>query len=154
MEYYEFLRGLLLPLGVYDMSDGTYSMAELRVLGEQLDAVCAEIQSLESECFMTLSQTYGLDAYRKILPKSAAETSEEKQNAIIAMLSTNDLASTVSRIDGLLAGCGTGVELRETGEPFQIAVRFTDESITPEKTAIAKAWLDRFLPCHLEIIYE
>ena len=151
--YYSYLRGLLIPLGVYDTEDDSLNMAELRVLGQALDDACSTAETLERECFMSLGQSYGLDMYEAILPKSGAETLEERRNAVLAMLTVNGAAANVGLLGVILNGGIADVELSELSST-RLGVRFTDPAPTGDRLAAAKSWIERLLPCHLEIVYE
>ena len=151
--YYSYLRGLLIPLGVYETEDDSLNMAELQVLGQALDEACTAAETLERECFMSLGQSYGLDMYEAILPKSGAETLEERRNAVLAMLTVNCKAANVGLLGVILNGGIAGVELDEISAT-RLGISFTDPVPTGDRLTAAKSWIERLVPCHLDIVYE
>jgi len=55
-----FLRRLLEPLGVYDLSDGKLNAAELAVLGAEMDRVEERLEYAERESLTATAEAEGL----------------------------------------------------------------------------------------------
>lgn len=154
MGYCDYMKKLLKPLGVYDLSAGSYNEAELQVLGNALDDCCDEVEAMEQECVVPTAEDYGLDMYESILPDTFRGTVQERRNAIIAMISMSNLFPTVELMNRALLGCGIEATVSETGESFQVLVSFPETYDGDEDLDLLKKRIESILPCHLEIIYD
>lgn len=132
MGYSEYLKQLLRPIGVYDLSDGSYNSAELEVLGEALDDCCSEIEALEQEYTVSPAKTYSL---RAKIP------------------SVNQLQSK-NRLNEVLSSCGTAIMVEESTENSTVIVSFPSTIGKPDNFSELQVWIESVLPCHLEIIYS
>ena len=84
--YEAYLRGLLAPLGVYDLSDSAVNAAELHALGRLMDAVSAKLDEAERESHLTTAEDEGLRRRESLLArKPAASTLQERRAAIAAL---------------------------------------------------------------------
>ena len=81
MRYAEYLKQLLLPLGVYDLNAGTLNEAELYALGAQLDRVAEQLEHAEQEALLATAEQDGLARWETLLPgRNAAQTSREMKS--------------------------------------------------------------------------
>ena len=61
MGYCDYLKNLLRPLGIYDLSDRSLSASELEALGHGLDGAEAAIDYAERESALSTAEGEGLD---------------------------------------------------------------------------------------------
>lgn len=149
--YEEYLRALLEPLGVYDLSEGTLNRAELYALGSGLDHVDRRLENAEREALAATAEGEGL-ARREILfaRRPAAVTAEDRRNAIAALLQIAGDSLTPEAIDCTIRGCGIRAKATELGGGT-LQVRFPETAGIPEEfDQIQKIILD-ILPCHLAV---
>lgn len=154
MVYLDYLKQLLKPLRVYDLSDNSYNSAELTVLGKALDECCEAVCKLEREAFIPTAEDYGLSMYEKILPRHYAIAVETRRKAIISMLSVNGGSFTERELTKSLSGCGEPTVVNETGEFMQVMVDFTAVDSMPINFDSLSKWVESMLPCHLDVIYS
>ena len=105
--YEEYLRALLEPLGVYDLSDGTLNWAELSALGYGLDEISSRLETVEREALTATAEEEGLDRREALFARRpAAVTAEERRAAIAALLQIAGDSLTPEAIDCTIRGCG------------------------------------------------
>ena len=123
MSYAEALKGLLRPLGVYQLERG-FGAGELVGAGTALDGCGAALDRVEREMLLTTAQDTGLEAVEELLVRRPVTTSLERRRAALAAL------------------------LRIGGE-----VRFPDVPGIPDGFEELRQIIEDILPCHLEIEY-
>jgi len=149
--YETYLRQLLAPLGVYDLSDTSINGAELYALGRLLDEVGARMDLAERESLTATAEDQGL-RYREELfaRRPAAVTAEERRAAIAALLQIDGDSLTPSAINRTLLGCGVRAKALEL-DTGHLRVTFPDVGGEPEEfDQISRIVLD-ILPCHLDV---
>lgn len=154
MGYTDYLIKMLKPLGVYNLYDNSYNWAELKVLGDAMDECCSEIEILERECVIPTAEDYGLTLYEQILPRHYAIATATRRKAIISMLSVNNSCLTESLLNSMLSGCGEPTTVTEVENASQVIVDFTDVFGKPTNSLLLEKWVEKMLPCHLEILYS
>lgn len=98
--YEQYLRALLAPLGVYDLTDGSVSGAELYALGGALDAAGGRLDSVERESLTATAEGEGLLRRETLFARRpAAVTAEERRAAIAALLQIDGDSLTPAAID-------------------------------------------------------
>ena len=81
--YEVFLRELLEPLGIYDLSEESVSGAEIFALGAGLDTVSQQLERTEREALTATAQEEGLTRREALFARRpAADTPEERRKAI------------------------------------------------------------------------
>ena len=124
--YEGYLRDLLAPLGIYDLTERSVSGA----------AVCALGTGLEREALFAR--------------RPAAVTAEDRRAAIAALLQIDGDSLTPEAIDRTIRGCGIKARAIEMGDG-QLRVIFPEVAGEPEGfPQIQKIILD-ILPCHLGV---
>jgi|GEM_PF-2153995 len=68
--YTDYLKQMLLPLGIYDLDEGT-SAKEIRVIGKQLDDIFNSLEEVRCESILAQVESYGLQSYEEALPYTA-----------------------------------------------------------------------------------
>ena len=98
--YEQYLRALLAPLGVYDLSDGTINRAELHALGVSLDQIGTEMEYVEREAMTATAEEEGLTRREALFARRpAAETPEKRRAAIAALLQIDGDSLTPAAIN-------------------------------------------------------
>lgn len=149
--YEDCLKGLLEPLGVYDLSEGSVSGAELYALGRELDAAAGRLDRAEREGLTATAEDEGLKRREALFARRpAAFTPEARRAAIAALMGIAGDSLTPGAIDNAIRGCGIRAKAIEMGEQ-KLRVIFPETAgEPPEFDQIRKIILD-ILPCHLEV---
>lgn len=148
--YEEYLRVLLAPLGVYDLSRDSINRAELHALGSGLDAVAEKLEMAERESLTATAEDEGL-VRREVLfaRRPAAVTVESRREAIAALLQINGDSLTPADINRTIRGCGVPAQVQElSGE--MLRVTFPGIVGIPEEFDQIRGIVLDILPCHLE----
>ena len=151
--YEGYLRALLGPLGVYDLSEGTINGAELAALGVGFDQIGGRLDIVEREALTATAEDEGLRRREALFARRpAAATAEERRAAIAALLQSDGDSLTPDAINLTLQGCGIKARAVELGDGM-LQVIFPEVAGVPEEfDQIEKIILD-ILPCHLEVIF-
>lgn len=154
MGYFEHLKELLRPLGLYDLSSGA-GRAELYALGCEMDRQQELMEILEREAVPARATGYGLGFYEEIMPfVPACHHAEERRAAIAALLRIDDMSFTAAALNGTVAGCGMDAEIREGTEAETILVTMKNTRGVPDDFSGLKERIEQILPCHLEPVYK
>ena len=149
--YEGYLRTLLEPLGVYDLTAGTINGAELYALGGSLDAVSEMLDTVERESLTATAEDEGLHRREALFARrSAAVTPEARRAAIAALLQIDGDSLTPEAINRTIQGCGVRAKALEV-DTGHLRVIFPEvNGVPPEFREIEDIVLD-ILPCHLEV---
>lgn len=152
--YEEFLRRLLAPLNIYDLTEQSVNGAELYALGRSLDGIAARLGTAEREALTATAEAEGLARRENLFARRpAAVTPQERRAAVAALLQIDGDSLTPGAIDTTVRGCGIPAKVRETGTGH-LQVRFPSTAGIPaEFEQIQKIILD-ILPCHLEVEFD
>ena len=94
MNYTEYIKELVSPLGVYDLNEGA-GAGEIEALGETLDVIDDFLSELEREMVCTTAESYGLDRYESMLPyEPVYEDASGRRAALAALLQIDDTSFT------------------------------------------------------------
>ena len=146
-----FLRRLLEPLGVYDLSDGKLNAAELAVLGAELDRVEERLEYAERESLTATAEAEGLRRREALFRRrGGAVTEEERRAAIAALLQIDGDSLTPAAMDVTLRGCGIRARAVELGSGV-LRVLFPGVAGVPEAFERIREIVLEILPCHLEV---
>lgn len=149
-QYAEFLKALLGPLGVYDLTAGTLNESGLWALGTGLDAVAGALDRAEREALTATAEDEGLSRRETLFArKPAAPTTALRRSAINALMAIDGDSLTPEAINRAISGCGIRARALEMGGGH-IRVIFPEVAGEPaEFHQIEKIILD-IIPCHLE----
>lgn len=152
MGYGDYLRTLLRPLGVYDLSEGSLSGSELDALGMGLDGLSQRLEYVEREGQLATAREEGLDRMEALFARAPVHYSTDlRRQAIAALLMIGGDCFTLSDINAAISGCGIKALAQEKGEFGYIRIIFPDVSGIPEGfEQIQKIILD-IIPCHLDV---
>ncbi|MBS6366121.1 MAG: DUF2313 domain-containing protein [Clostridiales bacterium] len=155
MGYATYLRELLKPLGVYELSASSFSGGELEALGAGLDENWQTAQLQQRESVVMTAEDTGLEAYESLFRNRPAATGvEARRAAIAALLQIGDDSFTLAALTRCLAGCGAAVAVTETGTPGTVTVSFPDLLGQPPQWETVQTIIEDILPCHLQINYQ
>lgn len=149
--YEAYLRRLLQPLGIYDLSGGSVGGAELYALGQALDRTAQRLETVEREAVTATAEDEGLN--RREAPfarRPAAVTPEERREAIAALLQIDGDGLTPSAIDRALQGCGIRARALEM-DTGHLRVIFPGVGGVPAEFEQIRQIILDILPCHLEV---
>lgn len=153
MGYGTYLKDLLRPLGLYDLTIGP-GVGELETLGMALDEVYDRLTEIEREIIPSTAENWGLEMYENILPyHPASSTLKKRRQAVMALLRIDDASFTPQAIQNTVAGCGIPAIVTE-GEAHQtVQVSFPGVRGAPDRFEELKERIELILPCHLGVEY-
>jgi hypothetical protein len=149
--YEQYLKNLLEPLRVYDLSNASLGGAELYAAGTGLDTLEQQLEIAEREALVATAEGAGLDRTEALFArKPAAVTTEQRRLAIAALLQIDGDSLTPETIDRTIRGCGIRARAIEV-DTGHLRVIFPEVAGVPEEfEQIQKIILD-ILPCHLAV---
>ena len=152
MGYGDYLRALLRPLGIYDLSPGSLSGSELDAIGLGLDAVSDRMDYIERESALATAEGEGLDRREALFARAPVHYSPAlRRQAVAALLRIGGDCFTLSDINDAISGCGIRALAQERDQFGYIRVVFPEVvGIPPEFDQIRQIILD-IIPCHLEV---
>ena len=152
--YTEYLKQMLLPLGIYDLEEGI-GAEEIRVIGKQLDDIFNSLEVLGREAVLAQAQSYGLKNYEKMLPFTPAYiTVEDERNAVLALLRIRGGCFTQAMLQNTLSGCGISASIEERAAAMTLAVGFPENRGIPENFDKLKMRIEEIIPCNLAVNYS
>lgn len=149
--YEGFLQAALEPLGVYRFETGTIHQAELAALGAELDWVSRLLERAERESVTATAEEQGLVRKEALFRyRPAADSAQERRDAIAALLQINGDSLTPSAINLTLQGCGIKAWAQERGNGC-LRVLFPEVAGVPAAFEQIKTIILDILPCHLAV---
>ena len=152
MAYSEYLKQLLRPLGIYDLSPGSLSAGELEALGAGLDSAEQAIDYAEQEGSLPTATGEGLDLWESLFASAPVHYSTElRRAAIAALLRIGGDSFTLSAINDTISGCGVRALALEKENFGYIRVIFPEVAGIPEDFARIRTIILDIIPCHLDV---
>lgn len=152
MSYAQYLRELLLPLGVYDL-DAPFNGSELEAAGLALDGGEEQLEETERETCLATAEDWGLDRVARLfVRRPVADTPRELADALAALLRIGGDSFTPQAINDTLSGCGVPARAEETGVG-KVRVTFPGIAGVPPSFEERKKIIEEILPAHVEIEY-
>lgn len=152
MGYGTFLRDLLGPLGIYDLSPESLSGSELDALGRGLDEVGGRLDYVERETALATAQGEGLDRLEALFAKAPVNYSLPlRRQAIAALLRIGEGDFTLAAINDTITGCGINAVAQERDRFGYVRVVFPDVVGVPEGFEQIREIILDIIPCHLEV---
>lgn len=153
MGYYQYYKDLLSPLRYYDLSSGA-GAAELRILGDEMDALVEELDMEEREMTLMTAQDTGIEGFLEILPYvPMADTVEDMRKSLAALMNIDGRSFTEKAINATVRGCGVSALVTECDEPLSVQVKILGMRGIPDNFDEIVARIDMIMPCHLGITY-
>ena len=151
MGYGAYLKELLAPLGVYDLTAGTVSEGELYALGTLLDTVGQRLEAVERESLTATAEGEGLERRESLFARRpVADTAESRRAAIAALLQIDGDSLTPADINKTMRGCGIKARAEELGDG-KLRVVFPEVAGIPEEFEQIRDMILDILPCHLGV---
>ena len=152
MSYAQYLRELLLPLGVYDL-DAPFNGGELDAAGLALDGAESWLEEVDREDSLATAEDWGLDRVARLfVRRPVADTPRELADALAALLRIGGDSFTPQAINDTLSGCGVPARAEETGVG-KVRVTFPGIAGVPPSFEERKKIIEEILPAHVEIEY-
>ena len=105
--YGNYLRALLAPLGVYDLSAESLSGSELDAMGAGLDDVSDQLAWTERESILSTAEDEGLPLREDLFARRPANYGTAlRRAAIAALLRISGDSFTLQDINSAISGCG------------------------------------------------
>ena len=153
MDYAEDLRGLLRPLGIYDVDSGVGG-AELAAVGGVLTEIFAMLETAEHESNPLTAENTGLTAWESLLPFVPFWlTQSDRRRAIAALLRIDGCGFTKAALNAAIAGCGIRAVVEERDTPMTVQVSFPYNRGEPDDFERLRWRIEQILPCHLAVEY-
>ena len=153
MSHAQYLRDLLRPLGVYDLT-APFNGGELDAQGEALDGAMARIEEIQRESSLTTAEDWGLERVAALFVRRPVAAQPRKlAAALAALLRIGGDSFTLAAINDTITGCGIPAVVKETGTG-QVAVSFPGVAGEPEGFPELKTIIEDILPAHLGIEYD
>lgn len=154
MGHEDFLVSLLRPLGVYDLSRSSVNRGELAAWGKALDGELARLDTLIREMSVATAESFGLESVEELLPyRPASKTTEERREALAALLRIGGDSFSLSAINDTLSGCGTCTVAAEGTLPGYVEISFPTTIGIPPAFDQLRTIVEDILPCHVEVTY-
>ncbi len=152
MGYSDYLRNLLRPLGVYDLSDGSLSGSELDALGYGLDRLEGRMDYVERESALATAEGEGLDRWETLFARTPAHYSTAlRRAAIAALLRIDESCFTLSAINDTISGCGVKALVQEKEAFGYVRVIFPEVAGIPEGFEQIRDIILDIIPAHLDV---
>ena len=146
------LRGLLLPLGVYDLS-APFNGAELDSAGTVLDRVEERLEEIAREALAVTAEDWGLERIASLLARRpAADNAGDMGAALAALLRIGGDSFTLAAVNDTIAGCGIPARVEEIGVG-RVKVSFPGTRGIPGEFDRLRPIIEDILPAHLEAEY-
>lgn len=153
MNHADYLRQLLEPLGVYDLT-APYNAGELDAQGRVLDGLSLALDEVQRETDLTTAESWGLEGIAELLKRRpTADSSRRLRTALAALLRIGGDSFTLEAINDTISGCGVYAYATETGEPGVVEISFPDIPGIPRELEEIRPIIEDILPAHLEIRY-
>ena len=154
MNYAEYLKELLRPLGVYNLDEGPFNATELESIGAELDGCSEELNTLCREMLVLSAQDEGLEAVSSLLSLHPVTVDiQRRRAALAALLRVSGDSFTLSAINDNLTGCGLNAKANETEQHGVVEVRFPEVPGIPDGFEAMSRIIEQIIPCHLQIEY-
>lgn len=149
--YEQYLKRLLSPLGLYDLSEGTRNGSELAALGTALDSIAALLDTVERESLLATAEAEGLSRREALFArKPQAPSTAARREAIAALLRIGEDSLTPDAVNDTLTGCGIPARAEEKADGG-LRVVFPQTAGIPEGFDRIRGIILDILPCHLEV---
>ena len=152
--YAEYLRRLLRPLGVYELSPSSYSGAMPEALGAAMDDAESVLDTVLRESIPATAEGEGLSKRERLFPFAAVGgTAAQRRAALAGFFQISGDSFTAEALQRCLSACGTSCLVTETATPLRVQVSFPGVMGIPDEFPARQAIIESILPCHLEIDY-
>ena len=152
MGYGEYLRNLLRPLGVYDLTPGSLSGSELDALGYGLDCLSERMDYVERESALATAEGEGLRRREMLFARTPVHYSTDlRRQAIAALLRIGGDCFTLTDINNTISGCGIKALALEKEQFGYIRIILPEVAGIPEGFEQIREIILDIIPCHLDV---
>lgn len=152
MSYAAYLRELLAPLRVYDLT-APFNGGELDSAGMALDGLSETLEEITRESCLATAESWGLEQMAGLLVRRpVASAAGDMAGALAALLRISGDSFTLESINDTLRGCGVPAKVVET-EVGMVIVHFPGIAGVPEGFEEMKGIIEDILPAHVGIKY-
>lgn len=152
MGYSDYLRRLLGPLGIYDLSAGSLSGSELDALGSAFDGISAQLDYAERESALSTSESEGLDRREALFARTPVHYSTAlRRAAIAALLRIDEGCFTLNAINDTISGCGVKALVQEKERFGYVRVIFPEVAGIPDGFEQIREIILDIIPAHLDV---
>ena len=152
MSHAAYLRELLRPLGVYDLS-APFNGGELDAQGEAMDQCMEYLEEIQRESSLVTARDWGLENIARLLVRRPVASQPQALGAALAaLLRIGGDSFTLEAINDTISGCGIPARVEETGVGT-VQVRFPGTAGVPQGFEQLKKNVEDILPAHLAIEY-
>lgn len=152
MGYSDYLRGLLRPLGVYDLSPGSLSNSELEAMGSGFDGVSRQLDYVERESALSTAEGEGLARREALFARTPVHYSTDlRRQAVAALLRIGGDCFTLADINSTISGCGIKALAQEKDQFGYIRIIFPEVAGIPEGFEQIRDIILDIIPCHLDV---
>lgn len=152
MSSYEKLKRIHASSGVYKVIEGSNIANELRAYSAGLDLLADALSELESECFISTSQSYGIErrelmfgAVRVDLPVAS------RRNMLLKRSAFGEGDFTPEGIGKVLEFLGVQGEVREYPALNRVTIEVENKGLTKGQRNWIVSQISELFPAHLEV---
>ena len=148
----QYLRDLLRPLGIYDLT-APFNGGELDAAGLELDGMEELLEEIQRETCLATAESWGPEKWASLfVQRPISEGGQELAAALAALLRISGDSFTLADINDTVSGCGIPAQVTEQGVG-QVRVTFPGVAGEPAGFMQLKERIEAILPAHLDIEY-
>lgn len=147
--YFDYLWGMLEPLGVY--RDSGYNLGELKALGNGMDDVQQQMEQYIKEIDPGTATGNGLSLAEGLFPMLVSNGTTSRREALSALFSVDTQWGSRERLTKTLEACGIPVTISESTEPFCCQVTMKEKMVIAKDPVFQLRVLECIMPCHMKV---
>lgn len=152
MSTFEKLMGVLAPLGVYEIKEGSTIYSELKAYSAGLDMLRGELSELQSEAFIPTSGSFGLTRRERLFGAVRDDLSvENRRNMLLTRSAFGSGDFTPNGVQRILEFLGIDGSIEEYPFANRVVVRVENKELTKGQRNFIISQLNLLFPAHLEI---
>lgn len=155
MSSLESIKSSLKPLGIYYLDGESFLNIELSTYALELDRLNNAIEELEQECFVSTSNSYGLDSRERLCGylRQSWEANKRRKK-LMHIISIKPTDYTKERIEYALQCCGVNTSISEDTANGNIYINCIDTNEVFESRDNTQNEAKRVLPAHLSYTFD
>lgn len=150
------LRQMLLPMGLYDLSDTSVVSQELKAYAAGFALVEEILDQVEQNMFVSTASGDALARWEQLLglPTQPEVSLPDRRETILSRLSIRPWDFTLSRLEQSVSGTGVKVSIAQNPPLGPLVISFVDTMLEYEDWDQLKEQILSFLPAHLEAEFD
>lgn len=153
MTSYDTMASALRETGLYALSGETLVDAELAAYAAALDVLYERLEALQKDSFLCTAGEEGLSRWEALFGLQIQGSLEERRKALLQCGAVHNNSNTCGDFLKLLESVGIEATILEDPSGQRLCFNCTGLEST-EARANAVAYLERFLPAHLNVILD